>query len=171
MWRGVKGFCTLGLGSWLSTYWPTTLSKKCLCNHHTYAYQTPIPCVPVASRGLKPTGRVCEEWMLRRSQTGQAWLEVQSQQMQWSRDWGARCANYPRNITTFLPSWCWLKTRHEESTDFKLQACGFGVVGWAVLGKTFVSAYLEANGDCYFFTYSKMLVWIGSGLSRHFCLQ
>ncbi len=60
--------------------------------------QTPIPCVPVtASPGLKPKGGGGrEERMIRRSQTGQAWLELQSQLMQQRRDWGPRCAKYPR---------------------------------------------------------------------------
>ncbi len=43
------------------------------------ADQTPIPCVPVtASPGLKQKKGVCEERTLRRSQPGQAWLELQS---------------------------------------------------------------------------------------------
>ncbi len=37
-----------------------------------------IPCVPVASPGLKPK-KGGEDRTLRRSQTGQAWLELQSQ--------------------------------------------------------------------------------------------
>ncbi len=66
-----------GLGSRLSTCCPTKRSKW-RCSQHTSADQTPIPCVPVASPGLKPKGGrgggVCEERTLRRSQTGQAQL-------------------------------------------------------------------------------------------------
>ncbi len=39
----------------------------------------PIKLLSLASPGLKPKGRVCEEWTLRRLQTGQTWLELQSQ--------------------------------------------------------------------------------------------
>ncbi len=57
--------------------------------HHDDAYSSAhgyhgcqeigIPCVPVASPGLKLRERVSDERTLRRSQTGQAWLELQSQ--------------------------------------------------------------------------------------------
>ncbi len=49
---------TPGLGSRLSTYWPTKWCNKWWCNQHTSADQTPITCVPVAWAGLKPKGRV-----------------------------------------------------------------------------------------------------------------
>ncbi len=54
-------------------------SNKWWRNQHTYADQSPISCIPVASPGLEPKGRGCEERMGRRSQTGQAWFELQSQ--------------------------------------------------------------------------------------------
>ncbi len=75
-----RGPSSFGLGSILSTYWPTKWSNNWQCSLHTSGDQIPIPCVPIiASPGLKPKGRVWEEWMLRRFQTGQAWLELQSQ--------------------------------------------------------------------------------------------
>ncbi len=40
------------------------------------------------------TKREREEPMLGRSQIGQAWLELQSQQMQRRRDWGPQYAGY-----------------------------------------------------------------------------
>ncbi len=49
---GVKGMP--GLGSRLSTYWPTK-KAQIGCSQHT----SPIPWVPVASPGFKPKGRVC----------------------------------------------------------------------------------------------------------------
>ncbi len=91
--NGCQRVDTPGLGSRLSTYRPTTWSNNWQCNQHTSFDQTRISCAPVASPGLKPKGRVCVERMLRRSQTGQAWLELQRQQMQRRRDWGAQCAN------------------------------------------------------------------------------
>ncbi len=73
---GTKNACqrvgTPGLGSRLSTYWPT----KWRCSQHT---PLPIKLLSTAPSGLKPKGRVCEERMIRRSQTRQAWLELQSQ--------------------------------------------------------------------------------------------
>ncbi len=42
-----------GLSGRLSTYWPTKLPNKCWCNKNTSVDQTPIPCVPIVSRGLK----------------------------------------------------------------------------------------------------------------------
>ncbi len=56
---------TPGLGSRLSTYWPTKWPNNWQCSLHTSVDQTPIPCVPVESPGLKPNGMVCEERTLR----------------------------------------------------------------------------------------------------------
>ncbi len=46
------------LGHRWSTYWQTNRSNRWRCNHYTSAGQAPIPCIPVASPGLKPIGRV-----------------------------------------------------------------------------------------------------------------
>ncbi len=90
-----------GLGSRLSTYCPT---KRCKwwCSQHTSADQTPIPCVPVASPGLKPKGRVCMWWVGAPALSNWA-----------SLTWGPRCANYPRNVTNEMTTirgqlnwWC-----------------------------------------------------------------
>ncbi len=82
----------------------------------------PIKLLPLASPsrhvGENQRGG-CEEWMPRRSQTGQAWLELQNQSMQRRRDWGPWCANYPRNIAMFLP---WFNpSRVNADTDGKLK--------------------------------------------------
>ncbi len=60
-----------GLGSRLSTYWPTKHPNKWQCSEHTSADQTPIPCVLwiKTQRGVG-----CEERTLRRSHTGLASL-------------------------------------------------------------------------------------------------
>ncbi len=50
-----------GLGSRLSTYWPTKWPNKWWCWQHTSAKQISIPCYPFALPRLKPKGRVCEE--------------------------------------------------------------------------------------------------------------
>ncbi len=47
---------TPGLGGRLSTYRTTTWSNKWLCNQRTSANPTPIPCVSVASPGLRSKG-------------------------------------------------------------------------------------------------------------------
>ncbi len=47
-----------GLGSRLSTCWPTKWPNNWRCSQHTSVDQTPTPCVPVASPGFKPKGRV-----------------------------------------------------------------------------------------------------------------
>ncbi len=52
------GTHTPGFGSRLSSYWRTKWSNKWWCNQHASADQTPTPCVPVASPGLKPRGGV-----------------------------------------------------------------------------------------------------------------
>ncbi len=49
-----KSFGCQCTDSRLSTYWRKTWSNKLRCCHHTSVDQTPIPCVPAASPGLKP---------------------------------------------------------------------------------------------------------------------
>ncbi len=69
-----------GLGSRLSICCPTKRSKW-RCSQHAYADQTPTPCVPVASPGLKPKGRVCM-WKANApalsNRASSTWLELQS---------------------------------------------------------------------------------------------
>ncbi len=93
-----------GLGSRLSTYWPTKRSTW-RCSQHTSVDQTPIPCIPVASPGFKQNGGggVYVKW---RADTPafSNWarstrLALQSHPMQQRRDWGTRCAYFSRNIT------------------------------------------------------------------------
>ncbi len=60
---GVKGSARQG---WVVDKAPTD---------HTSADQTPILYIPGTSPGLKPKGK-CDERTLRRSQTGQTWLEL-----------------------------------------------------------------------------------------------
>ncbi len=79
IYTGCQWFGVPGLGSRLSTYWPTKWPSKSWCSQHTSTKQTSIPSAPVSSPGFKPKGRVCEERTLRRSQTVQTWLELQSQ--------------------------------------------------------------------------------------------
>ncbi len=108
--------------------------------------QTPIPCVPVASPGLKLKGMVCEELMLRRSQTGQTWLELQRQWMQRRQDYGPRCANFPRNITTFLPWWCWLTRSGWMPTQVQVSKEGGWLLwSWGVecSGKSSIYGYIR----------------------------
>ncbi len=50
-----------GLGSRWNIYLPRKWSNKWRCNQHTSVDQAPILCVPVASSGLKPKGRVLKE--------------------------------------------------------------------------------------------------------------
>ncbi len=65
---------TPGLGSRLSTYWPTKWPNKWRCSHHTSADWTPTPCVFVASLWLKPKGRVWRaDAPALSNQTGLAW--------------------------------------------------------------------------------------------------
>ncbi len=55
--RSTVGSHHVGWGSNLSTCWPIKWSKW-RCRQHTSADQAPIPCVPVASPGFKPKGKV-----------------------------------------------------------------------------------------------------------------
>ncbi len=55
---GYQWFGMPGLSSRLSTYWPINWSNKWRCSQHTSVEQTPTPCVPVASPGLKLKGSV-----------------------------------------------------------------------------------------------------------------
>ncbi len=104
-----------GLGSRLSTYCPTK-RPKWKCNQHTSADQTKIPCVPVASPGLKSKGRVCmwrADVPALSNRARLIKLELQSHQMPRRRDWGPRRVDYPRNITNEMTTirgqlnwWC-----------------------------------------------------------------
>ncbi len=99
---GCQRVGTPGLGSRLSTLWPTKWSNKWRCSQHTSADQTPIPYVLASSPWLKPKGRVCEEWMLRRYQN------------RTSLAWAAKpiTAATPRRGTSMvLRWWCGLSTR------------------------------------------------------------
>ncbi len=89
-----------GLGSRLSTYLqngPTNGGVvRHLCQSNSY------PLRPRRVTLIK--WRVCEKRMLRRSQTGQAWLELRSQ------DWGPRHATYLRIIQLTVIT-LWMKHR------------------------------------------------------------
>ncbi len=107
-----------GLGSRLSTYWPTKMVQQMtvysaqLCRSNS-ALLRPHRVTWIVTKGdgvkngcsgaLKP-GK-------------QAWFELQSHQLQRRRDWGPRRATYPRNITMFPPWWCRRKGRKREISD------------------------------------------------------
>ncbi len=64
---------TPGLGSRLSTYWPTKWPKKLWCNQHTSTDQTHTPCVPVSSPGFKPKGKAWRAGALKPDKLNLAW--------------------------------------------------------------------------------------------------
>ncbi len=80
------------LNFWVSIDQYTRVGKEIkhpLTNGYVVCRPNSYPLRPVtASPGLKPKEEVCEERMLRRSQTGRVWYKLQSQQMQRRRDWG-----------------------------------------------------------------------------------
>ncbi len=63
----------------------------------TFFIQIFIPCVSIASPGFQRKG--CEEWTLQRSQTGQAWFDMEIQLMQGWWDLGSRRITLSSNIT------------------------------------------------------------------------
>ncbi len=81
------------LSSSLSTYWPTKWSNQWWCSQHTSDDQTPIPCVPAASPGMKPKARVWRANALAfTNRTSLTWAAKPS-------DWGPRLAYYPWSTT------------------------------------------------------------------------